>query len=69
MAKISNFTKRIHRLYNARNDRSSTELGRRKEKRNLLIKKYKILDDSELNDGYVYGGNITFNISDYINFP
>ena len=69
MAKISNFTKRIHRLYNARNDRSSTELWRRKEKRNLLIKKYKILDDSELNDGYVYGGNITFNISDYINFP
>lgn len=40
-----------------------------KKERELLIKKYKSLPDSELNDGYVYGGNITFNISDYIDFP
>lgn len=40
-----------------------------KKERDLLIKKYKSLPDSELDDGYVYGGNITFNISDYINFP
>lgn len=35
----------------------------------LWAKQCKSLSDSELDDGYVYGGNITFNISDYIDFP
>lgn len=39
------------------------------KERNMLIEKYKFLSDNELNDGYVYVGNITFNISDYIDFP
>lgn len=39
------------------------------KERNMLIEKYKFLSDNELNDGYIYGGNITCNISDYINFP
>ena len=47
----------------------SPDFEAEENERNMLIKQYKSLSDRELNDGYVYGGNITFNISDYINFP
>lgn len=47
----------------------SPDFESEENERNMLIKQYKSLSDRELNDGYVYGGNITFNISDYINFP
>ena len=39
------------------------------DEKEILIKKYHSISDEELNDGYVYGGNLTFNILDYIDFP
>ena len=47
----------------------SPDFEAEENERNMLIKQYKSLSDRELTDGYVYGGNITFNISDYIDFP
>lgn len=44
----------------------SPDFEEEEKKRDILKEKYISLTDDELNDGYVYGGNITFNISDYI---